>query len=122
MSRLREREVLRHDSLLRALERKDTLSPVVVVIEKPVHKDTIRLVPSERDRFWRRFAGPLMTARDTLKEMPRSSEMPVDTLAPRCFAKDAVRCRRRSIAGEAGVTFQTARPDCGGYPGSSSIR
>ena len=62
MSRLREREVLRHDSLLRALERKDTLSPVVVVIEKPVHKDTIRLVPSERDRFWRRFAGPLMTA------------------------------------------------------------
>ena len=114
MSRLREREVLRHDSLLRALERKDTLSPVVVVIEKPVHKDTIRLVPSERDRFWRRFAGPLMTARDTLKEMPRSSEMPVDTLAPvvsqkmpsdvggaRLQAKPALPSRRRDRTAEA---------------------
>ena len=114
MSRLREREVLRHDSLLRALERKDTLSPVVVVIEKPVHKDTIRLVPSERDRFWRRFAGPLMTARDTLKEMPRSSEMPVDTLAPvvsqrmpsdvggaRLQAKPALPSRRRDRTSEA---------------------
>ena len=114
MSRLREREVPRHDSLLRALERKDTLSPVVVVIEKPVHKDTIRLVPSERDRFWRRFAGPLMTARDTLKEMPRSSEMPVDTLAPvvsqkmpsdvggaRLQAKPALPSRRRDRTAEA---------------------
>ncbi len=114
MSRLREREVLRHDSLLRALERKDTLSPVVVVIEKPVHKDTIRLVPSERDRFWRRFAGPLMTARDTLKEMPRSSEIPVDTLAPvvsqkmpsdvggaRLQAKPALPSRRRDRTAEA---------------------
>ena len=114
MSRLREREVLRHDSLLRALERKDTLSPVVVVIEKPVHKDTIRLVPSEQDRFWRRFAGPLMTARDTLKEMPRSSEIPVDTLAPvvsqkmpsdvggaRLQAKPALPSRRRDRTAEA---------------------
>lgn len=84
------------------------------MIEKPVHKDTIRLVPSERDRFWRRFAGPLMTARDTLKEMPRSSEMPVDTLAPvvsqkmpsdvggaRLQAKPALPSRRRDRTAEA---------------------
>ena len=114
MSRLRKREVLRHDSLLRALERKDTLSPVVVVIEKPTRQDTIRPVPSERDRFWRRFARPLMTARDTLKETPRNSEMPVDTLAPvvsqrvppdageaRSQAKPALPSRRRDRTAEA---------------------